>query len=271
MSKISDFVFIDPIRSYAQLIFTLAKREVQSKNTNTFLGWAWGVIGPLIQIAMYTFVFAFVFNVRWAGDAHSATAASALKIFLGLTIFNVFAECIGQSTGLVTGKVNFVKKIVFPLEVLPYVTLLTALRNFSINFLLFIACYIVFIGVPHPTVVLIVPLLIPMLLFSLGLMWFISSLTVFLRDMRNIVPIALTIAMFMTPIFYPASMLEERYGWILDFNILGWIIEECRRVVFDGAVPSFSHLAIITLLSVVTSSFGYFWFIKTKKGFADVL
>lgn len=265
-------MFFKPLITHRQLVLSLSVREIAAKNANTYLGWFWGVLAPLIQIAMYTFVFAFVFNVRWSGDAHAATATSALKIFLGLTVFNLFAECVGQSPSLILSRVALVKKVVFPLEILPYVTLLTALRNFAINFILFMLCYAIFIGVPHViSLFVLLVLLIPLVLTSLGLMWFISALSVFLRDMRNIIPIALTVLMFMSPIFYPASMLENRYGWILELNFIAWIIDECRNVVFDGVTPNLLHLALLTAFAAVIAALGYWWFMKTKEAFADVL
>ncbi len=271
IKRIRGFLFFQPLISHRQLVLSLSVREIETRNANTYLGWLWGFLGPLIQIAMYTFVFAFVFNVRWSTDAQASTTTSALKIFLGMTIFNLFAECIGQSPMLVLSRVAFVKKVVFPLEILSYVTLFTALRNFAINLILFILCYAIFIGTPHVTSLFMLLLLVPLVLTALGIMWFVASLTIFLRDMRNVVPIAITILMFMSPIFYPASMLENRYGWLLEFNFIGWIVEECRKVAFDGAMPNFVHLTLLIVFTSAIASLGYFWFMKTKKGFADVL
>lgn len=269
--NINEVLFYRPLIKHYDLVMSLSAREMAARNANTYLGWLWGIVAPLIQIAMYTFVFAYVFNVRWSGDMSGAAATSALKIFLGLTVFNLLADCVGQAPNLILGRVALVKKVVFPLEILPYVTVTTALRNFAINLLLFFVLYLTLIGQPAISFLLLPIIILPLILISLGAMWFISSLSVFLRDMRNIVPIIMTILMFMSAIFYPSEILSVKYPWLLRYNILAWIIEQSRDVIFSDRRPDPIHLLIVTIVSALIASVGYWWFIKTKKAFADVI
>ena len=263
-------LFVYPAFSSFPLIKTLANREKETSTNGTVLGGLWNFLLPLIQISIYTFVFAFVFKVRWGQSA--VPAESALKIFLGLSLFGLFAECVNAAPSLILYRRSFVTKLVFPLEILPYVTLWGAMRVLMLNLCLFVFFYSVcFREIPWNLVVVFV-LFLPVILYALGLLWFLSSLGVFLRDIRNIVPVIVNILMFLSPIFYPAGMFPKDLAWLQFFNPIGFLIEQARLAVFSSdATLNWPVWGGLFLLGLCVSQLGYIWFMKTKRGFADVL
>lgn len=263
-------LFFYPAFSNFLLIKTLANREKEARTNGTVLGGLWNFLLPLIQISIYTFIFAFVFKVRWGQE--TVPAEAALKIFLGLSLFGLFAECVNAAPSLILCHRSFVTKVVFPLEILPYVILWGALRVLTLNLCLFVFFYgACFREIPWHLVVVFV-LFLPVVLYALGLLWLLSSLGVFLRDIRNIVPIFVNILTFLSPIFYPASMFPKNLAWLQILNPIGFLIEQARLAVFSPDVTlNWYAWAGLLVLGLCVSQLGYIWFMKTKRGFADVL
>lgn len=252
------------------LIRNLVHREVMGRYKGSMLGIFWSLVTPVLMLAVYTFVFSVVFNARWNAGSESKTEF-ALVLFAGLMMFNLFAECITRATGLVLANVNYVKKVVFPLEVLPWVIMGSALFNFSVSFGVWLIAYAVLVGVPHWTLILSPLVMLPLVLFVMGLSWALASLGVFLRDVGQIIGIAVQMLMFMTPIFYPASALPERFQLVMFFNPMTPPIEMMRDVMYWGRIPDLELWLAWMLASIVTALLGFAWFQKTRKGFADVL
>ena len=202
------------------LIRNLVHREVVGRYKGSMLGIFWSLVTPVLMLAVYTFVFSVVFKARWNEGGDSRTEFSLL-LFVGLLVFNLFAECINRAPSLVLANVNYVKKVVFPLEVLPWVAMGSALFHFTVSFGVWLAAYVVLVGMPHWTVLLSPLVMAPFVLFVMGLSWAFASLGVFLRDVGQIISIAVQVLMFMTPtgqfyVFSPAVMLLDEH-----FNILG--------------------------------------------------
>lgn len=252
------------------LIHASAKREVLGRYRGSALGLLWSFFNPLFMLTVYTFVFSVVFNARWGG-ASSSKVEFALVLFAGLIVFNLFAECIGRAPSLILSNPNYVKKVVFPLEILPFVALLAALYHVLISLGVWLAAYIVLFGVPHATVFVLPMVILPFTLFIMGLSWALASLGVFLRDVSQFIGVVVTTLMFLSPIFYPASALPESYRHLLYLNPLTPAIEMTRDVLFWGKLPDFTMLAIYWLGTAVIAWLGFAWFQKTRKGFADVL
>jgi lipopolysaccharide transport system permease protein len=252
------------------LIRNLVHREVVGRYKGSMLGIFWSLATPIFMLAVYTFVFSVVFKARWNSASESQTEF-ALVLFAGLLVFNLFAECINRAPGLVLANVNYVKKVVFPLEVLPWVAMGSALFHFAVSFGVWLVAYVVLVGVPHWTVVFSPLVMAPFVLFVMGLSWALASLGVFLRDVGQIIGIAVQVLMFMTPIFYPASALPERFQTVMFFNPMTPPIEMMRDTMYWGHVPSVQLWAVCSLASVLVAVLGFAWFQKTRKGFADVL
>lgn len=253
-----------------QLIRNLVQREVLGRYKGSVLGIFWSLATPIFMLAVYTFVFSVVFKARWGGGSDSKTEF-ALLLFAGLIIFNLFSECIGRAPGLILANVNYVKKVVFPLEVLPWVSMGSALFHFAVSLGVWLVAYLVLFGVPHWHIVLLPLVVLPLVLFVMGLSWALASLGVYLRDVGQIIGLVITVLMFLTPIFYPASALPEAYQPLMFFNPLTLPIEMARDMLYWGKVPQLGALAIYTAGAGAFALLGFAWFQKTRKGFADVL
>lgn len=252
------------------LIKALVKREVIGRYRGSFMGILWSFFNPIFMLAVYTFVFSFVFKARW-GAGSDSKLEFALVLFSGLMVFNLFAECINRAPSLILSNVNYVKKVVFPLEILPWVSLGASLFHALISLFVWLLAYIAFFGAPHLSMVLLPLVVLPLVLLIMGLTWILASLGVFLRDVAQIIGLLTTALMFMSPIFYPATALPEEYRNVLYANPLTLIIEQTRDVLFWGKWLDTMSLMVFFFLSALTAWAGFAWFQKTRKGFADVL
>lgn len=192
-------------------------------------------------------------------------------LFAGLIVFNLFAECITRAPGLILANVNYVKKVVFPLEILPVVGLLSALFHCGISLAVWLLAYVVLFGIPHITALYLPLIVLPYMMFIMGLSWGLASLGVYLRDVGQVVSILTTVLMFMSPIFYPITALPEDYRRLLYLNPLTTVIEQVRSALYLGSPPNFSMLAGYWIATFMIAWLGFAWFQKTRKGFADVL
>lgn len=253
-----------------ELIKASAKREVLGRYRGSFLGLLWSFFNPLFMLAVYTFVFSVVFKARWNVESDSKTEF-ALVLFAGLIVFNLFGETINRSPSLVLNNPNYVKKVVFPLEILPVVTLLSALFHGLISLGVWLLAHLLFFGLPHATALYLPLIILPFMLFVMGLSWGLASIGVFLRDVSQFIGTIITVLMFMTPIFYPVTALPEEFRQWLYFNPLTPVVEQARDVLYWGKSPDFSLLGIYTMVSAIIAWLGFAWFQKTRKGFADVL
>ncbi|MBX9914937.1 MAG: ABC transporter permease [Pseudomonadaceae bacterium] len=252
------------------LIVALTKREVVGRYQGSVMGLLWSFFNPLFMLAVYTFVFSVVFKARWNVGSESKTEF-ALMLFAGLMVFNIFADCINRAPNLIIANTNYVKKVVFPLEILAYVTMGSALFHFLVSLSVWLVAYSLFFGEIHVAAFLLPIVLLPLMLFVLGLVWFLASVGVYLRDVSQFIGVLTSVLMFLSPIFYPITALPEEYRHLLFFNPLTPAIEVVRSLLFLGQVPDLLQLARYYLLAFVFFWMGFAWFQKTRKGFADVL
>lgn len=252
------------------LLLQLWRRDSVAKYKGSYFGVAWAVMTPILMLTMYTFIFAVVFKARWGGE-NISEVDYALRAFCGLIIFGMFSECINRSPSLILENISFVTKVVFPLEILPGVAVLTALKNAAISLVIFFFGYILILGLPPVTVLLLPIILFPIILMCLGISWFLSAVGVFYRDMQQIVPIANALLMFGTPIFYPLSSVPEAYRVVFELNPLTYIVESLRGLVFDGTGFSLMPLLLLWLISASICFTGLFVFCKMRKAFSDVI
>lgn len=253
-----------------ELIKASTKREVLGRYRGSFLGLLWSFFNPLFMLIIFTFVFSVIFQARWGGGTGSKTEF-AMVLFAGLIVFNLFAECINRAPNLILSNANYVKKVVFPLEILPFVGLLTALFHALISLGVWFLAYFLFFGVPNITALYIPLLLLPFCLFLMGLSWALASLGVFLRDVSQFIGVLTTALMFLSPIFYPVTAFPEDYRYILYLNPLTTVVEQTRDILFWGKTPDFLMLGVYWGVTLGIAWLGFAWFQKTRKGFADVL
>lgn len=263
-------VFVRSVVRHAQLIVELVKREVTGRYRGSFLGLLWSFFYPVLMLVVYTFVFSVVFKARWQGGDESKQEF-ALALFAGLLFFNLFSECVARAPGLVTGNVNYVKKVIFPLELLPVVALGSALFHFVVSLLVWLLFYVLFFGVPHAQLLLLPLVLIPLLLITLGLSWLLASLGVYLRDVGQVIGVVVTVLMFLSPIFYPVSALPEAFRPYMQISPLTYVIEQARDLMIWGRGMDWGLYGVWLGGSALLAWLGFAWFQKTRKGFADVL
>ena len=258
------------LRRNRSLIKALIQREIIGRYRGSIMGIMWSFFNPVFMLVIYTFVFSVVFKSRWSGGSDSKTEF-ALVLFPGLIVFNLFAECFNRAPGLILSNVNYVKKVVFPLEIFPLVSIGASLFHALISFIVWLLAHLMLFGLPPVTVFLLPLVILPLLLFMAGLTWILASLGVFLRDVSQFISIVTSVLMFMSPIFYPASSLPEQFRGYLLLNPLTPAIELTRDVLFWGKTPDLRLVFAYFLITGAVACLGFAWFQKTRKGFADVL
>lgn len=253
------------------LIWQLLRRDIYSRYRGSVLGLLWSMGTPLIMLGIYTFVFQYVFKSRWTDTAGDTTLSFAIVLFLGLTIHAVMAEILTKSPSLITGNQNFVKKIVFPLELLSWVTLLGSIFTFLISFGLLLIFILVELQRIPITALLLPLILLPYFLLLLGVSWFLAALGVYLRDIQQVTGTLATLLLFLSPIFYSVNILPEKLQALIFLNPLSYIVESARAVLIYGKLPDFTGLGIYSLVALFVAWLGYSFFRKVRPGFSDVL
>lgn len=253
-----------------QLIARMGQREIIGRYKGSAMGLAWSFITPLFMLAIYTFVFSVVFQARW-GTSEESKTQFAVVLFAGLIVHTLFSDVINRAPQLVLGNVNYVKKVVFPLEILPVVQLLSATFHALVSVVVLIAAQLVFQGSLPITALLLPVVLLPFLLLTLGLAWCLASLGVFVRDVGQTISLVTSVMLFMSPVFFPVQSLPPAMQPWMHLNPLTFVIEQVREVVVWGRLPDWQGLAVYSLASIATAWLGFAWFQKTRKGFADVL
>lgn len=253
-----------------ELIQALIQREVIGRYRGSVLGIFWSFFHPMFMLAVYTFVFSVVFQARW-GETDGSRAEFALVLFAGLIVFNFFAECINRAPVLILANTNYVKKVIFPLEILPWVAIGSALFHGLISLLVWLIFYMLLFGLPSIIALLLPIVALPLIFLTAGVSWFLAALGVYLRDVSQIITIFTTILMFLSPIFYPASALPEKARVFLLLNPLAPALEQIRGVLIWNESPNWLYWGIYFAISIVVAWIGFAWFQKTRKGFADVL
>lgn len=248
----------------------LIRREIEGRYRGSLLGALWNFVTPLFMLGIFTFVFAVVLKARW-GATPASTTEFALIIFAGLTTFNLFAEVAGRAPSLIVSQPNLVTKVVFPLEILPVVTLGAAAFHALIAMAILLCFQFTLEGGVHMAALLVPALVLPLCLFTLGLAWLLAALGVYVRDMIQLMPTIVTAIMFLSPIFYPAASLPEWIRPVATNNPLAYSIEAVRDAVIFGTIPPLGPWVLGMVGGAVVAALGYLFFQKTRKGFADVL
>jgi lipopolysaccharide transport system permease protein len=253
-----------------ELILQLASRDVTSRYKGSYLGLLWSLLNPVLMLTIYTFVFGVLFKARW-GLEGEGRLEFALVLFSGLIIFGLFSECANRAPSLIVSAPQYVKKVQFPLQVLPVVSTLSALAHASISLVVLVIGLWLGMGLVHWTIVWLPLVVLPLLLLSVGLGWLLSALGVFLRDISQMTGIATTAMLFLSPIFYPVSRIPEQLRPYYAINPLSVIIEQTRRVLIWGTSPDWLALSIVTVSTGLLALAGFAWFQRTRRGFADVM
>lgn len=255
---------------YRDLVWQMTKREVIGRYRGSVLGVFWSFLTPLCMLAIYSFVFGFVLKVRWRAESQSQIESS-LILFAGLVLYGLFAECITRAPGLIVSNANYVKKVIFPLEIFPWVIMGAALFHALMSLVVVIIFTIGVYGALPWTVLTLPVIVVPFVLMTVGICWFLSSLGVFLRDINQTVGLITTALLFLSPILYPTSAVPPSVQFVLLVNPLTFVVEQVRGALLWGQVPHWAGVGYYFVGSVVVAWLGLWWFQKTRRGFADVL
>lgn len=259
------------LHRHRELLRQFARREIEARYRGSYLGLVWSLITPLVMLATYTFVFSTIFQARWRADVTPQRGEFALTLFAGLIAFNVFAECVTRAPTLVIANTNYVKNVVFPVQILPVSAFGAALFHGAINVAILVVASLVVFGRLSSTIWLLPIAALPLFALCLGLSWFLASLGVFLRDTTYAVGLAMQILFFLTPVFYRRDAVPEPLRRVLDVNPLSNIVEDFRRTLIWNQVPDWPAWGVAMAICGALFLLGYAWFMITKTGFADVV
>ncbi|MGE0822993.1 MAG: ABC transporter permease [Candidatus Binatia bacterium] len=248
----------------------MSKREVIARYRGSMLGILWSVLLPLCTLAIYTFVFGVVMKVRWGAEPHGEGEA-ALIFFAGLIVHGLFAECVNRAPGVILANVNYVKKVIFPLEILPWVNMGTTLFHSTMSCGVLLLFAVALHGNIPWTAVTLPLILFPLVLVTMGISWVLASLGVFLRDIGQTIGLVNMALLFLSPILYPISNVPESLQPFLFLSPLTFIVEQTRGALLWGQVPEWRGLVIYCGCGVLVAWGGLLWFQRTRRGFADVL
>lgn len=259
------------MRANLFLLRQLIARDMSARYRGSVLGSVWAFVSPLIMLAVYTFVFSMVFQVRWSDGGTLNKTEFALNLFIGVVLHGLLAETLNRAPGILLQHASFVKKIIFPLWLLPVVVVASALLFALIGFVVFVLAFVGLQGVPPLTVLCLPLLLLPLVLFALGCCWLLAAVGAYVRDIAQLTPLLSTILMFMAPIFYPASAVPEAYrDWLL-LNPLTYVVQAVRDLFFAGSLPEPAGYLWYLGGSLLAALLGLVFFMKVRRGFADVL
>jgi lipopolysaccharide transport system permease protein len=255
---------------YRSLTLEMTKRDVLGRYREASFGLLWSLISPFLMLLIYTLAFGYVLKSRWPGTSGNIADYSML-LFVGLIVHGFFSECMNRAPGLIAGNPNLVKRIVFPLQVLPWTTMLSALFHALANSLVFMLLNLAMRGEVEPTLPLLPLVLLPLSVAALGVGWLLSSLSVFLRDIAQVTGVVATALLFLSSAIVPVDALPEKYQLAFRLNPLTFIIDQAREVAFWGRMPDWSGLGLYLAGALLFAYAGYAVFQKTRPGFADVI
>lgn len=265
--------FLSPFKQlwhYRELAWQLTKRDIIARYRGSAAGLLWSFFNPIFMLVIYTFFFSIIFQARW-GSTGEGKVDFAITLFAGLIPFSLFSECINRAPNLITSHVNYVKKIVFPLEILSWTNLGSALFHAATSVTVLLLFFLIKNHYLNWTAIFFPIVNLPLILWILGLSWFLAAVGVFIRDIAHSIHLFTMALLFLSPVFYSITALPEPYRSIMYFNPLTVIIEQNRAVLISGQMPNWSMLGASLCASLLIAWLGYAWFKKTRHVFADVV
>ena len=251
------------------LIVSLVRREIAVRYKGSMLGILWAVLTPVVTIATFTLIFAGIFKARFSES--SSGWEFALYLFCGVLPWTAFSEAVQLSSQKIVSQANLVKRVVFPLEILPVAQTFASFANQLFGTVALLALALVIQRTLHPTVLWLPVLAVPQLLLTFGAAWLVASLGVFLRDIVQGIALLLMVWMYLTPIIYPETIVPARFLPYINANPFTHLIRSYRNIMLEGRAPDWSGLAYFTGFALLVFIFGYWWFARTRKNFADVI
>lgn len=256
--------------THRELVLRLTRREIESRYRGSILGFFWVFLIPLVMLGVYTFVFKGIFKAHWEGT----DAPFFLILFAGLIFCNVFSECLGRAPTLILGNVPYIKRVVFPLDILPVVAMAASLFDAVISLAILFAVYLPVVGIPSATALLLPLVALPLIVMTLGLVWFVAALGVYVRDLRHVMMAILMAVPFLCPLFFPFTVFGNFGAWLanlIKLNPLTIPLIQLRQILFFNQSPNWFQWAIYSLTAWLIAYAGLTWFRFAQRGFADVV
>ncbi|MEG0577648.1 MAG: ABC transporter permease [Bacilli bacterium] len=263
--------YLKKIYHYRELLFQLTYRDVTARYKGSYLGITWALLNPLVMLGIYSFIFITIFDLRWGLDNNNNKTLYTLMIFSGLVPFYIFSESINRSITVLSSNANYVKKVVFPLELLPISTVFSIVINNMFGLFLLIVGKLIFLDTANWTMIYIPLILIPLVLLSMGLSLALSALGVYIRDLVHAVGLIVNILFYMSPIFYDSSIVPEPFNSFINLNPLTSIITQIRNVILLGQPLDLNSYIITFVGSILVFITGIGIFKYFRRGFSDVL
>jgi lipopolysaccharide transport system permease protein len=251
------------------LVWELSKREVAGRYRGMNLGVLWSLLQPFLMLAVYTLAFGEILGARWPGAAD--TGDFALILFVGIIVHAFLAECMAKAPMLVVGNPSYVKRVVFPLDVLPWPVVMSAMFHLAANAMVLLIALLAMGHSIGPKVLLLPIIVLPLGVFALGIIWLLSAFAVYFRDVNQMIGPLVTAMFFVSTAIVPLDAVPERFKLLFVLNPISPVVDAARAVVLHDSQPDWASLAILTAVSVTTMLFGYLVFARLRKGFANVL
>jgi homopolymeric O-antigen transport system permease protein len=255
------------------LLYQLIRYNIYIRYRGTVIGTLWMLGMPIALLFVYTFSLMYVFKASWQ---HSLAENSTLKVliidvFCGLSIYTIFAECTSNAINSIIQNVSFVKKIIFPLEILPVAATVSSII-FGIMWLIILAlAALILLGSPILDLLLVLIIVLPFFIFCFGISWLVAAICVYIQDFKHIIDLGLRMLLFLTPIFYKTSSLSGVTKTIIKCNPLTCMIDNIRLIIINKTSPDWGEIVIFTIIAMVVFCFGHMVFMKAKDGFCDVI
>ena len=267
----SPMALAETLWRHRHMIWQLTKRDVVGRYRGSFLGLSWSFFIPLVMLGVYTFVFSEVFNAKWGDTPGQGRAQFAVMLFIGIISHGFFCECLGRAPSLILANASYVKRVIFPLEVLAVVTLASAFFHLAVNVLVLFAGSAL-LGQAIPWTAALLPLVLaPLALFALAVLWFLAGLGVYVRDVGQITGVLSTLLLFISPVLYPLSAVPQKFQGLLLLNPLTLVIEQARQVFVLGRAPDWTDWGVYLACALAVAWAGFWWFQRVRRGFADVI
>jgi len=249
----------------------MIQREVIGRYKGSVIGLASSFFNPIFMLSVYTIVFSMIFKARWGIGTEESTSQFALILFAGIIVLNFFVEVLNRAPNLILSNVNYVKKVVFPLEILSVISVGEALFHACISFIILIIAFAGYNGYLNFTILLIPVVMLPLVFLSLGFSWMLASIGVFVRDTGQTIGLLTPVLMFLSPVFYPVNAVPKMLQPYIMANPITFIIEQVRSIVIWGKFPDWYGIGIYFVMAILFMKIGFSWFQKTRRGFADVI
>lgn len=259
------------LRKYKELIFQLTKRDFLQRYKGSYLSFLWAMLSPLVMLAVYSFIFIIIFKLKWESPQDYGKSTYTLMIFSGLVPFYIFSESINRSLTLIASNANYIKKVVFPAEILPISLVISTVINHGFGLMLLIMGKFLFLNTPNWTILLLPLAILPLVMLSLGLTLICAAVGVYVRDLVHVIGLLMNVLFYMSPIFYSTSIVPEPFNVFISINPLTPIIEQWRAIFIRGELFDLAGYAISLTTSTAILCLGFITFYLLRKGFADVI